>query len=249
MLSDDDVQRLINHIKVTIGVESLDSNPLTYWASLPLCVIDSVWSIRADYERQVCPLIIRFCHSNLPPWDAGGHADPLENGGPTLAELVEILNRRLQDGATYETLFNNRQRTSSRSGILKAEAVHLFAKALLGAGINQPSDLRDVAKLEVAESLVKKVPGQASGLTFTYFLMLAGEITFVKSDTHIRRFVSDALSIGWGNLVTPELASALVTEAAFRFQSEASGLTAASLDYSIWAFQKFQTKPFSAIGE
>jgi hypothetical protein len=72
-------------------------------------------------------------------------------------------------------LFANRQRTSSRSGILKAEAVYLFAKALLAAGINKFSDLRDRGKLTDAEMRVKEIPGQGSGITFKYFLMLSGE--------------------------------------------------------------------------
>jgi len=157
--------------------------------------------------------------------------------------LVNVIDRRLQNGYTYETLFENCQRTSSKNGILKAEAVHSFANALLAAGINQPSDLRNHTKLAEAEKLVKRIPGQGPGTTFTYFLMLAGEDDFVKSDTHIRRFVSDALSIDWRNLVSADRAANLVTETARRFAVSFPGLTPAKLDHAIWAYQKSRTRP------
>lgn len=150
---------------------------------------------------------------------------PLTDTGPTIKEFIDIIDRRLKNGCKYEELFGNRQRTSSKSGILKAEAVHQFAKALLESGIHAFSDLRDRNKLEAAEKRVKQIPGQSSGITFTYFLMLAGEDDYVKSDTHIRRFVSDALCIDWNHLVSEKRAEKLVREAARRFREHYPQIT------------------------
>ena len=80
------------------------------------------------------------------------HSTLPTDGGPTVRNLVETIEGRLKKGHTYETLFANRQRTSSRSGILKADAVHRFANALLSAGINQPGDLRDVGEIQLTVS-------------------------------------------------------------------------------------------------
>lgn len=239
-----DLQHLMRHIEVRIDLRKVAAMPSSYWASMPLCIIDSVWSIRSNYEKTVCPLVRRFAKSNTPCWDGADHSTPPWDGSPTVRDLVETIEGRLQNGAAYEALFANRQRTSSRSGILKAEAVHRFASALLTSGINQPGDLRDSAKLKKAETLVKKIPGQGTGITFTYFLMLSGEGQFVKSDTHIRRFVSDALDTPWSNLVLADRAAGLLSEAARRFAVNLPGLTPAKLDHAVWADQRLRTRPY-----
>src|SRR5271165_1663232 len=170
----EDLDLLMRHIGATIDLTKAAQGPPSYWVSLPLCVIDAVWSIQAKYETQVVPLIRRFCRSNTPKWEEETASKPLNDIGPTLREFCDVLEARLKNGYTYETLFDNCQRTSSRSGILKAEAVHRFAKALLASGINKFSDARDHGKVDQAEKKVKEIPGQGSGITFTYFLMQAG---------------------------------------------------------------------------
>jgi hypothetical protein len=160
MMQENEIKQLMRHTEATIDLRKIALEPLTYWASLPLCVIDSVWSIRSKYKEHVLPLVDRFCRSHTTPWDETDHSSPPNDGGPTIEDLVNVIDQRLQNGYTYQTLFDNCQRTSSRSGILKAEAVHSFANALLAAGINQPSDLRNHTKLAEAEKLVKRIPGQ-----------------------------------------------------------------------------------------
>ncbi|MGH9557244.1 MAG: hypothetical protein ACRD2Y_15615 [Terriglobales bacterium] len=168
---------------------------------------------------------------------------PTVDTGPTVRDFIGIMEERLKAGHTYATLFGNTQRTSARSGILKAEAVHRFAKALLDSGINAFSDLRDRGKLEAAERKVREIPGQGSGITFKYFLMLAGEDDYVKPDTHLRRFVSDALGVDWSRLIPDERAEGLVREAATTLANDHPGLTPAGLDYAIWNYQQKRTQP------
>jgi len=142
-----DIDLLMRHIEATIDLAEAAKGPPSYWVSLPLCVIDSVWSIQSDYETQVVPLIRRFCRSNTPKWEEDTASKPSKDIGPTLREFCDILEARLKNGYTYETLFGNRQRTSSRSGILKADAVHRFAKALLaGTALKKFSTWRSVGK-------------------------------------------------------------------------------------------------------
>jgi len=242
-MREEPVKKLMRHMEATLDLK-VAAEPLSYWASLPLCVIDAVWSIQSKYETPVLPLVDRFCRSHNPPWDGESHPRPTSDVRPTIQDFIEVLDQRLASGETYETLFRNMQRTSARGGILKAEAIHLFAKALLASGINNYSDLRDINKLTAAATRVTWIPGQGSGITFTYFLMLAGEEDFVKSDTHIRRFVGDALALDWSQLVPADQAAEMVTEAAARFAAASyPTLTPVSLDYAIWNYQRKQTKP------
>ncbi|MGH9670467.1 MAG: hypothetical protein ACRD3A_10185 [Terriglobales bacterium] len=241
-MQNNDVDRLMRHAEANIDLAEAAKGPPSYWASLPLCIIDSVFSIRARYSG-VVRVVKRWCESHQPPWEGETSRKPKGNAGPTLREFVDIVDLRLAHGCTYADLFSNRQRTSAKSGVLKAEAVHLFAKALLDSGVDTFLDVRHRSKLEAAEKRVKEIPGQGSGITFKYFLMLAGEDDYVKADVHLCRFVSDALCIDWKHLVSQERATELVMEAARRFTQKHPGLTPTGLDYAIWNYQHTRTRP------
>lgn len=242
-MHDSELDRLIQHIATTIDLAKAANGVPTYWSSLPLCIIDSVFSIRAKYSG-VIRVVNRWCESQEPHWQGEVPSKPIGDRGPTLREFVEAIDGHLKKCA-YDELFGNRQRTSAKNGILKAEAVHLFAKALLDSGINSFSDLRDRSKLGMAEKRVLEIRGQGSGITFRYLLMLAGEDGYVKADTHLRRFVSDAIGADWKQLIPQERATELVMDAAKRLAARYPGLTPGGLDFAIWSFQRQRTKPVS----
>jgi hypothetical protein len=95
----------------------------------------------------------------------------------------------------------------------------------------------------VSIELVQPTARESSGITFTYFLMLAGEDDYVKSDTHLRRFVSDALCIDWSHLISEERTKRLVREAALMLAKNHAELTPVALDYAIWNYQRAQARP------
>jgi hypothetical protein len=76
--------------------------------------------------------------------------------------------------------------------------------------------------------------------------MLAGEDGYVKADTHLRRFVSDAIGADWKQLIPQERATELVVDAAKKLAARNPGLTPGGLDFAIWSFQRQRTKPFLA---
>jgi hypothetical protein len=90
-------------------------------------------------------------------------------------------------------IFANRQRTSARSGILKAEAVHRLAQVLGNHRVNYFQDIPSIADSTLFETTVRAIPGQASGISLQYFWMLAGSDDLVKPDRQIVRFVQRAL--------------------------------------------------------
>jgi hypothetical protein len=136
-------------------------------------------------------------------------------------------------GQDFETLakhtFKNRQRTSSRGGILKAEAVYRFAKVLVDLRISAFGDTEDLARNQTAEERVRGIPGQGSGISFSYFLMLAG------SPGMICRFVARALKIP---SVAPGVAQKLVVAASMALNTEVPGLTPRLLDHEIWKYER-----------
>lgn len=88
-----------------------------------------------------------------------------------------------------DLVFCNHQRTSARSGILKAEAVLMFAKVLQAYGIETLADYREKGLPSDAEAEIMQIPGQISGLSLRYFYMLVGDDSFAKPDRHVLRFI------------------------------------------------------------
>lgn len=90
-------------------------------------------------------------------------------------------------------VFCNQQRTSSRKGILRVEAVYQFADILRKNGINTFGDTENECRNEKVRAKIREIKGQKSGISFDYFLMLAGSDGHTKADGMLRAFVADAL--------------------------------------------------------
>src|ERR1700682_4622399 len=134
----ENINKLVAHIRRTLDdLSTLPSDAAYEYASLPLCVIDSVFSIGVRYEsteRTVKDFCAR-CHWQK---DRRGQA----GGEHTISDFLQILQpyeNRWEDMA--DDLFHNRQRTSTKSGILKAEAVYRFSKTLRRFGIETFADV------------------------------------------------------------------------------------------------------------
>lgn len=135
-------------------------------------------------------------------------------------------------------MFGNRQRTSTRSGILKAEAVRQFASSLYRTGINDFVDLTE-DKLEIAETSIREIPGQKSRISLDYFRMLAGDDDLIKPDRPdrmVQRFIGKAINLQPGK-VTPRLARKVLQKAIPLLVPTGTGSfwSARQLHYTIWA--------------
>jgi hypothetical protein len=141
-----------------------------FYASLPLCAIDAVFSIGVRYTA-TRSTVVRWAQSQIPQWAIDRR---LSAENRSVSEFIAALGTATADELASGP-FGNRQRTSSRNGILKAEAVRQFAMALRSAGIERFADIGDENKLLLAESTIRQIPGQKSGISFDYFLLLAGQ--------------------------------------------------------------------------
>ncbi len=207
-----------------------------FYHSLPLCVIDAVFSIGVVYKN-VTNVVQFWCKQHNPHW-------PLHNSDPqpphTISDFLAIT-----DGLTCRALANrffncNKQRTSTRNGILKADATVQFAKALQAAGIEGFPDMKDPIKVDHAWQAVSRIAGQGSRLSFDYLEMLAGDETTVKADRMLCRFVGAAANMP---PVDADQARAAVIGAQAALVGEYPDLTPRHLDYLIWNYQKSQSGP------
>lgn len=205
-----------------------------YYASLPLCIIDAVYSIGANYTSTQ-KAVAHYCNIIKTPYFRGyGSAYPAPHVQRKVSEFF-------CDIASYPTglnaavqLFNNRQRTSSKAGILKADAVKLFAECLMMHGVETFQAIQYALTNKDIEKDIRSIKGQSSGITWKYFLMLAGSDDFIKPDRMIQRFVYK----GTGeNFSTDEVQNLLKNVLSLLIKNYPS-LTLRLLDHEIWKYER-----------
>jgi hypothetical protein len=204
-----------------------------FYQSLPLCVIDAVYSIGVRYGG-VQRVVARYCE-----W-SGSRA--FRTGRASLARIDEQESitgfceraERIGPAAMADTVFANRQRTSSRGGVLKAEAVYRFASVLRAHGLNFFQDIPAAIDDSRLESDILCIPGQGSGISLNYFWMLAGSDEFIKPDRMILRFIHGVL----GRPVSSVEALLLLKGATHRLQAQFPNLTPRLLDHEVWKYQR-----------
>jgi hypothetical protein len=139
-----------------------------------LSVIDAVWSIGVRYEG-VTNVIRRYCtYVRATPNDCTTRLSAL---------TADMAARGIEFYADH--VFQNRQRTSTRAGILKAEAVYRCASELRAHGIVALSDVRTLLSNTAVEEQLCRIPGHGSGISFKYFLMLTGSYDQVKPEPRL----------------------------------------------------------------
>jgi hypothetical protein len=204
------------------------------WAHLPLCVIDAVFSIGARYggtARTVrdhsawCGL--RHVLEDADAVTAGKFAATEQSAGELLERIDAVGVKGFADAV------RNRQRTSTRSGVLKAEAVRQYAAALSEHGVQRLGDVTDLltspGPLASLERDLARVPGHGSGVRVSYLWMLAGDDHHVKPDRMVCRWLESVL----GRPITVAEAKDLVIAAA-----GLRGVTPWEFDHAIWDYQR-----------
>ncbi len=227
------VKRLADYIE-RVKLTKVELGDEFHYASLPLCVIGAVFSIGVT-AKSADNAVERFCERN--GWPQNWRRLVLSRaelgaGSHPISELLALYDGLTPEDAA-DKLYSNRQRTSPRSGILKAEAVRRFAEALRQAGIETFEDMTP-DKLEQAEAIILGIPGQSSGISFDYFQMLAGNDDLVKPDRMVQRFVGEALKTKREQ--EPRQASLLVQLAARELNKRRGDdyWTPQMLDNAIW---------------
>lgn len=210
------------------NLDELSLSDAYYYNSLPLCVIDAVFSIGVRYtstenavKRYCAALGIQRVRSS----DLEGYDDH------TVSDMLFAIEKYGIDESA-DVLFNNRQRTSTRSGILKSNAVFLFGQALKKDGIQSLRDYQESGISCTGEADIRAIPGQRSGISLQYFYMLAGRDDFCKPDRHILRFISSCV----GETITTSQAQHIMAETVADLIHQYPTLTVRSLDYAIWEY-------------
>ena len=226
-----DIDTLAAYIRRTLT--DLDAPPTDAayeYASVPLCGIDAVFSIGVRYESTE-RTVTDFCRRY--GWQRDGRGTTTERTISDFLRILQPYENRWEQMA--DSVFRNRQRTSTRSGILKAEATYRFARTLQQYAIKTFADVLKSGLRNDVRQAIKGIPGQRSGLSYAYFLILAGNQDGVKADRMVTRYVANALGL---RNIAPEPAEELVRKASAILRPDFPALIPSSLDNKIWNFQR-----------
>lgn len=207
-----------------LGDPDLWYDPDGYPGSLALCIIDSIYSTGAHYSS-VVNVVRRYRDDRT---SRGGDAN---NDG-----AAELLANFDDHGGSdrWASAIGNRRPTSTKPGApLKAAAIVQIAKKLSELGIPTTGALRAAAadgRLADAKAAWTATPGQSTGITWEYALMLAG-VPGVKADRMVVRYVARALGRDPSGVSASEAAT-LVRELA-----ERRNWGAIRTDHAIWRFE------------
>jgi hypothetical protein len=204
-----------------------------FYQSLPLCLIDSVYSIGVRYG-QVQNVVERYCkYFDLRKIREDRKIPPLPNTQESITSFLE----NIQD-VGFEVfasdIFCNKQRTSTTNGILKAEAVLKFATALKSHRVDYLQDVPTVIDTVEFEHEIKQIPGQGSGISLRYFFMLSGSEDLIKPDRMIKRFLESVLQ----RAVKVEECQHLLNKAVAELNAVYPDITPRLFDSLIWRYQR-----------
>lgn len=205
------------------------------YASLPLCVIDAVWSIGVRYGG-VENVITRFCEVlNISRVRPDSETLPPTEQQFSISDFIRLYEEQDLEHIV-NTLYDNRQRTSSKNGILKAEAVYRFAMVLQQFNVNYLQDVGKILGNAAFEAAIKQIPGQRSGISLNYFYMLIGSREHVKPNRQISRFITAAI----GRVPSVDEMPSMLMGACEQLKADYPHLNPRLLDHMIWLYQTGQ---------
>ena len=188
------------------------------YGSLSLCIIDCVFSLRAQYYKSTEPVVRRYASTYLD--------NDLLRTDDNVSKLISHIQEAGGPDLFAENVLRNRQRSG---GVLKAEICLQLATYLQCLHIETIQDFQSFEFPELLEVVIHSVKGIGNAGT-NYLFMLAGDPNRCKPDTHIHHCIRDAC----GTDVSDEECQVLFTETVARLKEKQPNLTVAKLDGIIW---------------
>jgi hypothetical protein len=206
-----------------LGDPALWPEPTGYPNSLALCIIDAIYVTGARH------LTVEKVVERYRAYRVGQRGDADIDGAPELLANVDELGG--PDNWAAE-IGNRRPTSTAKNAPLRSVALVEVAQALVGLGIRTTEDLRAVAeddeRCAQAKAAWCAVPGQRSGFTWGYLVLLA-QLPGVTADLAVAGYVDRELGHSGD-------AAALLLAV-----SEAAGWDANALHQAIWRFES--TRP------
>jgi 3-dehydroquinate dehydratase len=196
---------------------------------LGLIILDAVFSLRADYDTVVLPLLKRYCDAAPGiSWPPPVHAGSIEHTAQDLLDFLasqtvetrlDLLNRQIAPGT-------NRGREGS---VTKVDAAMRLAAVLVK---RHNISTREQFVAAAVDSSVKRSALDIRGVgqaCWRYLLNLSG-VEKSKPDTMILRWLKNEA----GSTLPPDEAAELIEKVARRLQQQGLAVTVRQVDHLIW---------------
>jgi hypothetical protein len=201
--------------------------PDGYKNSLALCVMDSIWSIGIKYQT-----VVRVLDRYLEQRGFGGIRDAQKcaDGPSDFLEWVKSLNAHEKAADEVSLRLKNGNKTSSaHNAVLKSEAVIQACQILQSMNVESTFDL--ISRIdEVKPHWLYEVPGQRSGISWRYLLMLSGS-PGVKPDRMVLRFL-ERIGVD-ASIVTAEDFVEIIVQ-----KINLPHINATAVDHRIWSVER-----------
>ena len=217
-MTEEEVRLFAEYCDRTFDFNSL-SLPNNY-KSLPMCILDDVFSLQADYDVVVMRVTEWYARDFL---NGDRYAE-----GHTLSEFMNNIDASPNRQAFTDAHLGRRNKSCNR---LKIELCYELARKLRCLGIETIEDFRNYEYPDMIEIIIRSVKG-LKDQAVNYLFMLAGDTSRVKVDTHINKCVSAVFGTTFDNETTQDL----FTRTVEILVSNHPGLTVSRLDNIIWTY-------------
>lgn len=197
-----------------------ESNACNY-QSLSVCLIDCVYSLRAQYYTMTLPVVDRYVNKYM---NGERYAS-----GDTISMLLDHFDSAGGPRNFADEVLMNHQKLGGKSQIPKEQICYQLAKYLHYLHIDTIEDFQSFESQELLEIVIRAVKGIGDA-GVNYLFMLAGDTARCKPDVHIHSCIRDAC----GEDISNEECQELFTDAVHLLNEQFPLLTVRDLDGIIW---------------
>lgn len=194
------------------------------YRSVALCIIDSIYSTGSHYNS-VINVVARYV-----AYRAEQGANAYDDG---VEELLGSFQELGGSDAWADMVYNRKPAHTKVAALLKSEVIYRAAVDLKDQGIQSAKELKKQIStpqgLSELEKIWLRLPSQSSGISFNYFLILAGYQS-VKPDRMVLKFIEEHTSLIGRNLGAKK-ATELISRVAALYPTEAR-----KLDHVVWRY-------------
>ena len=220
MITDEQIRLFSQYCSENFGTELKSVRKSERYRSLPICVLDCVYSVRTQYFAVTVPVLQRYADTYM-----GGN---LYAGQDTLSDFITHIKEFSDCSEFAKTVLKNNQVLSGRN---KAEVCYEIATKLHELlNMDTFDDFRNFEKEALLEIVLRSVRGMGDA-GVNYMFMMAGDPNRCKPDVHIHRCIKNAL----GTDVPNNKCQILFRETVKKLKDSGyPDLTVRNLDSVIW---------------
>lgn len=197
------------------------------YQSLSVCLIDCVYSLRAQYYTITLPVVDRYADRYM---NGDRHAP-----GDTVSMLIQHIEATGGPKKFADEILMNHQKLGGKKLIPKEQICYQLAKYLQYLHIDTIEDFQAFESPELLEVVIRAVKGIGDA-GVNYLFMLAGDTGRCKPDVHIHQCIKDAC----GQDISNDECQELFTDAVTILNQQYPTLTVRALDSIIW--KAYQTQ-------